>query len=89
MALTKEEFVVRSEVLANGIIEVCSCVCVDEDGVQISQSYSRNPLTPGSSLEGQDPQVVAIAGAVWTPEIIAAYEASIAPKTPEEETRDE
>ena len=49
-----------------------------EDGVSISESYQRWTLNPGDNLTGQDPKVVAIANAVWTPEVIAAYKAELA-----------
>ncbi len=53
---------------------------VDGDVVKAS-TYNRYCLTPGSDLTGQPEQVVAIANAIWTPEAIAAYNASIQPIT--------
>jgi hypothetical protein len=35
-------------------------------------------LTPGQDLTDQDPKVVAIANAVWTDEVVSAYEAQMA-----------
>ena len=48
-----------------------------ENGNQISQTFHRTSLTPGEDLTGQPAQVVAIANAAWTPEVIAAYQAQI------------
>jgi hypothetical protein len=39
--------------------------------------FHRCVLAPGQSVEDQDPRVAAIAQAAWTPDVIAAYEASI------------
>lgn len=43
-----------------------------------AQTFHRYCLAPGSDLTGEPDQVVAIANAVWTPEVIAAYEAQVA-----------
>lgn len=59
-----------------GILEVRRADRVFKDGVLIAQSYHRHMLAPGDDLSGEDPKVAAVAQAVWTPELIAAYEAS-------------
>ena len=41
----------------------------------LASNYHRDSLIPSQDLTGQDPKVVAIANAVWTPEVIAAYKA--------------
>ena len=41
----------------------------------LASNYHRDSLIPEQDLNGQDPKVVAIANAVWTPEVIAAYKA--------------
>lgn len=44
---------------------------------QITQTFHRSSLTPGQDLAGVPANVVAIANAAWTPEVIAAYQAAI------------
>jgi len=76
MALTKEVAIDKIEVLENGAIQVRQITRIVEDGAELSASYSRWALNPGDDLIGQDPKVVAIANAVWTPEVVAAFKAA-------------
>jgi hypothetical protein len=78
MALTKEEVTDKIEVLENGTIQVRCATRVLEDGAILSSSFHRHVLHPGHDLTDQDPKVVAIANATWTPEVVASYEAMIA-----------
>ena len=78
MALTKEIIVDRTEVLEDGQIQVRTATRVLEDGVALSSSFHRHVLAPADDLTDQDPKVVAIATAIWTPEVVTAYEAMIA-----------
>ena len=78
MALTKETVTDKIETLENGTIQVRTATRVLEDGTTLSSSFHRHVLTPGQDLTDQDPKVSAIASAVWTPEVIAAYEAMLA-----------
>jgi hypothetical protein len=66
------------EVLPNRTLQVrMADQIVDGEDVKAS-TFRRYVLPPGSDLAGQPEQVVAIANAVWTPEVIAAYEAKVA-----------
>ena len=84
MALTKETVTDKIETLENGTIQVRTATRVLEDGAVLSSSFHRHVLTPGQDLTGtdtetaQDPKVVAIANAVWTPEVVTAYNDMIA-----------
>ena len=78
MALTKEVVVDKIEVLESGIVQVRTATRIDEDGTVLSSSFHRHVLTPGQDLTDQDPKVVAIANAVWTPEVVTAYNDMIA-----------
>ena len=65
------------EVLPNRTIQVrMSDQIVDGETVKAS-TFRRYCLAPGSDLTGQPEQVVAIANAIWTPQVIAAYQASV------------
>ena len=78
MALSKETVVDKIEVLESNAIQVRSVVRVREDGEVLSSAYHRHVLQPGDDLTNEDAKVVAIANAVWTQEVIDAYQASIA-----------
>ena len=78
MALTKEIVVDKIEVLEMGQVQVRTATRVLEDGAVLSSSFHRHVLAPGDDLTDQDPKVVAIASAVHTPEVVAAYEAQMA-----------
>jgi len=79
--LTERTIFSLCEVLPNTTLQVrMANQIVDSDVVKAS-TFNRYCLTPGSDLTGQPEQVVAIANAIWTPEAIAAYNASIQPIT--------
>lgn len=77
MALTKETKVDQITVVENGAVQYREATRIMEDGVQLSQTYHRNSLAPASDLTGVPANVVAIANVAWTPEVIAAYQASL------------
>ena len=77
MAITKR-FELKEEILPNQTIQVRKATIVEEDGVELGRTYHRHVLTPGSDISGEDAEVQAIAAALWTEEVIAAYEASVA-----------
>jgi len=61
------------EVLPNRTIQVrMSDQIVDGEVVKAS-TFRRYCLAPGSDLTGQPEQVVAVANAVWTAEVIESY----------------
>lgn len=78
MALTKETVVDQITVAEHGIVLYREATRIMEDGKELSKTYHRTSLTPGQDLAGQPANVVAIAQAAWTPEVIAAYQAHMA-----------
>jgi len=78
MALTKEVVVDKIEVLESGSVQVRTATRIVEDGNVISSSYHRHVVKPGSDYSSEDEKVQAICAAAHTPEVIAAYQASIA-----------
>ena len=75
MALEKQIAIDKIEILENGSIQVRQITRIVEDGTELSASYHRWTLNPGDDTTNQEPKVVAIANAVWTSEVIAAYKA--------------
>jgi len=63
------------EVLPNTTLQVRLADQIVDGEVVKASTFRRYCLTPGSDLTGQPEQVVAIAGAVWTPAAVAAYAA--------------
>ena len=86
MALTKEVITDKIDVLENGTIQVRCATRVLEDGVVLSSSFHRHVLSPADDLTEQDPKVVAIANATWTPSVVSAYEAQQAEQMAEMNT---
>ena len=65
-----------------GTIEVRCSDRVIKDGEIIAKTYHRHVLVPGDGLEGQNPRVVAVAQAVWTPDVLDAYRHTISKSEP-------
>ena len=76
MSLTKETVVDQITVTENGIVLYREATRIMENGNEISKTYHRTSLTPAQDLTGVPANVVAICNTVWTPEVIAAYQAS-------------
>jgi hypothetical protein len=78
MALEKIEVVDLIEVVENGCIQVRTKIAIKEDGVEISSKFHRHIVAPGADVSGQDAKVQAIAAAIHTADVVAAYQESIA-----------
>ncbi len=78
MALTETKVIDQITVTENGTVLYREATRILKDGEQIAQTFHRTSLTPGQDLTGQPANVVAIATAAWTAEVLAAYEAQIA-----------
>ena len=76
MALT-ETFAYKIEVNENLSIGVRRSDIGLKDDVEIARSYHRSLFNPGSDLPAEPKEVRDVAAAVWTAEVIAAYEASL------------
>lgn len=77
MALSDQTIVDAITVRETGHIEVRTLTVIYRDGVEMARSLHRHVLAPGDELSDQDPRVRAVADAVWTPELIDAYRASL------------
>ena len=79
MTLASTTVIDRTEVLENGIIQIRQAEIITKDGVEIARNFTRWVRHPGDTAAQSDPAPVpAIASAVWTQEVIAAYEAAVA-----------
>lgn len=67
------------EVLADGSLQVREATVILRDGAvdpSYPRKYHRYVLAPGADLAGKDPRIVAVANSVWTPEVVAAWQAA-------------
>jgi hypothetical protein len=77
MALTEKTIIDKIEVIENNSIQVRTATVIEKDGTELTRTFHRHVLAPGDSIVNEDPKVQAIATAIWTEEIIAAYQSSL------------
>jgi hypothetical protein len=89
MPITKQTVSLADNITERGQIHVKTITRVLEDGNLLSESVHRKVLSPGDSLVGEAASVAAVATALWTPEVIAAWQAGnpLPPQVPQEVTR--
>jgi hypothetical protein len=75
MSLQEIKVIDKIEVVENGTIQVREATRILRDGEQIAQTYHRWSFAPASDLSTMPANVQAVASAVWTPEVISAYQA--------------
>ena len=77
MAITKRlEY--KEEILPSQVIQIRTTTVVEEDGAELARTHHRHVVVPGQDVSGEIQEVQDIASALWTDEVIAAYQASIA-----------
>jgi len=85
MALSKQRVQDKIEIVGKfKAIQIRYADQIVEDGNVISQSYHRDMVSCGDYAKADEHNVKAIADAVWTADLIAEYEASIAQPISEE-----
>jgi len=77
MALIEKQIVDKVELVESNHIQVRTATIIEKDGVEIARTFHRHVLAPGDDVSTEDSKVQAIATAIWTEEIIAAYQASL------------
>ena len=82
MPLTECSILSLCEALPSGILQVRFSDQILDGEVVKASTYRRYCLNPGDNLAGQPDQVVAIATALWTPAVIAAYKQQLAASIP-------
>ena len=81
MAITKRTEL-KEEILPNQTIQIRTTTVVEEDGVELGRKHHRHVVVPGQDVTGEPQEVQDIAAALWTADVIAAYNASIAESDP-------
>lgn len=59
------------------IIQCREAAIIEKDGVEVGRTYHRHMACPGDDVSGDCAEVKKAAAAFWTPEVIAAYQASL------------
>ena len=83
MAITKR-IELKEEILPNKVIQIRTTTVVEEDGVELARNHHRHVVVPGQDVSGEVQEVQDIAAALWTAEVISAYQASVASSIPGE-----
>jgi len=78
MTLASSTIIDKIEVLENGVVQVRQAQVITDSGNEIARNFSRWVLTPGEDVSTQDAKVKAICEAVWTSDVISAYQAQVA-----------
>ena len=85
MALTETQENDKIEVVSKWNIQVRNATIIKKDGVELTRTYHRKVLNPGTldasdnlvdtDISGEDADVQAIANAAWTTQVKADYKA--------------
>ena len=79
MALTESTTEDKIEIVGEfKHIQVRTATIIERDGVEISRSFSRHVIAPTDDVSAESAEVQAIAAAVHTADVKAAYEAHLA-----------
>ena len=79
MALTERTTEDKIEIVGHfKHIQVRTATIIERDGVEISRSFSRHVIAPTDDVSAESAEVQAIAAAIYTADVKAAYEAHLA-----------
>ena len=74
MAITKTTEIAKTEVVGEyKIVQVATDTVIKEDGKELSRAFHRHVLSPDADISGEDAEVQAVANAVWTDSVKAAW----------------
>lgn len=80
MAITKRTEL-KEEILPNQTIQIRTTTVIEEDGAELARNHHRHVVHPGDDVSAEAQEVQDIAAALWTQEVIDAYQASVAAPT--------
>jgi len=64
------------------IIQCRRADIIAKDGTEVGRTYHRHCRAPGDDVSEDCTELQAVAAALWTPEVVAAYQASQLEVTP-------
>ena len=83
MAFT-ERFEYKLEIIPPySVIQCRRTDIIEKDGVEVARSYHRHVCSPGDDVSEECSELQAVAAALWTSEVVDAYEAAISNSAPE------
>jgi len=88
MALQQNTVIDLIQIVENGIIQIRQRIDVYDDSAPsniIASNFHRYTLNPGDDVSSQTAQIQAIANAIWTQEVISAYQTMISQQKPNKE----
>lgn len=78
MALTKTITIDKIEIVGEyKHIQIREANIIQEDGIELTRSFSRYVLTPGQDISNQTLEIQSIASAIWTEDLIERYNQSV------------
>ena len=77
MAFTEKQEYKVEVIPPYSVLQVRRADIVEKNGVEVGRTYHRHVCVPGDNVATECSQVQAIAGALWTDEVITAYQASL------------
>ena len=60
----------------HSVIQCREANIVEKDGVEVGRTYHRHVRSPGDDVSGDCAELQAVATALWTTDVVAAYKAS-------------
>ena len=76
MSLEKKQVIGEMTVGQLCDISVRTDTVIIDDGVEVSRSFHRHVVSPGDDVSGEAESVQATANALWTSEVLEAWEAA-------------
>ena len=76
MAFTEKKEHKLEIIPPHSIIQCREANIVEKDGTEVGRTYHRHVRAPGEDVSGDCAELQAVATALWTTEVVAAYEAS-------------
>ncbi len=81
MAFTERQEYKLEVIPPYSVIQCRRADIVEKDGKEVGRSYHRHVRSPGDDVSGDCAELQAVATALWTTEVVAAYKASQTPPT--------
>jgi hypothetical protein len=82
MAFTERQEYKLEIIPPYSIIQCRRADIIDKDGVEVGRSYHRHVRCPGDDVSSDCQELQAVAGVLWTQDVIDAYQAHIAAQQP-------
>lgn len=79
MATFTERYENKIEIIPpHSILQCRRADIIEKDGLEIGRAYHRHVCSPGDDMASECYEMQAVATALWTPEVVTAYQAYIA-----------